>query len=60
MGNYKILSYLSTGIKELIHTDFDLLKQYRVDSWVQLMSDQLLHVFLYLRSKLLILTNQQL
>lgn len=56
----KISTHLSWWIKVFIHTDFDLVKEYWVEGWIEFMAHQFFHVFLDLRSKFLVLTNQQL
>lgn len=53
-------SYLARGIEKFIHKHLDLIKEDGIDVWVELMPNQLLHMFLYLRSKLLIVADQQL
>ena len=52
--------YLARRIKELVNKDLDLVKEYWVYGWIQLMANQFLDMFLYLGPKLLIVTNKQL
>ena len=52
--------YLSRRVEELVHKNLDLVKEYGVDVRVELVTDQLLYMLLYLRPKLLIVADQQL
>lgn len=53
-------THLSSGIKKLINTDFNLVKEAWVQCWIQLMSNQFLHMLLDGGPKLFILKYQQL
>lgn len=51
---------LSWWVKEFVDAYFDLVKQYWVYGAVEFMSDKLFDMFLYLRSKLLVITYEKL
>lgn len=53
-------TYLPCRIEELVNKQLDLIEEDRIDVRVELMTNQLLDVLLYLRPELLIVADQQL
>jgi len=51
--------YLQRCIKEFVNVCFASVKQDGIDMRIQFMTNKLLYMFLYLRSKLLIAADQQ-
>ena len=58
--NYSPKINLPRRIEEFVDKGFAAVKKYRINVWVEFMSDKLLDVFLNLRTKLFIVAHKQL